>query len=242
MFSTQYYDSVLETLGSIRAREADKIQQAGVQMANTIEADGLVHFFGCGHSHLIGCELFYRAGGLAPINPLFEESAMLHAGAVKSSQIERMSGYAELVIEGYVVQKGDTFIVSSSSGINGFPIEMAQSAKDRGAVVIGITSGAYRAQKSRDIHSRHLADVCDFYIDNHVPHGDAVVDIGNEQKAGPLSSICGFFIANSMVLNACEELKNRGIKPPLFTSGNVDGGDESNTGLISKYRGRVKHL
>lgn len=242
MFTTQYHDIVKGLIDTVFETEEDKIRQAGRCIANTVEADGLVHVFGCGHSHMLGEELFYRAGGLVMIDPLFEESAMLHDGASKSSRIERMSGYASLVIDRYNVKQGDTFLVSSSSGINSFPIEMAEEAKKRGAVVIGITSSNYFSDPSRDREGRHLYDLCDLYIDNHVPHGDAVIPVDGEVKAGPVSSIIGFYIVNSMMLAACEELNKRGIKPPIFKSGNVSGGDTYNVEMVERYLPRIRHL
>ena len=51
-------------------------------------------------------------------------------GAAKSSRIERMSGYAPLVMERYPMGPEDCFLAVSSSGINPFIIEMAQLARD----------------------------------------------------------------------------------------------------------------
>lgn len=237
-----YYQNVLKILDEVYESERDKIIHAGCLLADTIERDGLIHVFGCGHSHMVSEELFYRAGGLAAIDPLFEQSTMLHDGAYKSSHIERMAGYASDMVGRYPIQEGDTFIVTSSSGINSFPIEAADAARKCGATVIGITSSAYDQEPSRDHQGRHLKDVCDLWIDNHVPHGDAVISLYGETKAGPVSSISGFFIANSMVLEACEELQRRGIEPGVFASGNVTGGELRNTALIQKYIHRVKHL
>lgn len=237
-----YFQAVVKILGEVHKSERDKIFRAGCLLADTMEQDGLIHVFGCGHSHMVSEELFYRAGGLAAINPLFEQSTMLHDGAFKSSHIERMAGYAPDMVGRYPIRKGDAFIVISSSGINSFPIEAADAARKRGAVVIGITSSAYDQEPSRDVQGRHLKDVCDLWINNHVPHGDAVIPLYGETKAGPVSSISGFFIANSMVLGACEELQRRGIEPEIFTSGNVAGGELRNTALVQKYMHRVKHL
>lgn len=242
MFASQYYDFVKQMLDIVYASESEKIKKAGCCIADTVEANGLVHIFGCGHSHMIMEELFYRAGGLAAVNPLFEESTMLHNGAIKSTKIERMSGYARYVIEGYPVRSGDTFLIVSSSGINSFPIEMGAEARERGAVVIGITSENYIGEPSRDSQGRRLMDVCDFYINNHVPLGDAAVTVDNGVKAGPVSSISGFFIVNSMILEACEELSRRGIKPPVFKSGNIEGSDGYNEQMVEKYISRIKHL
>ena len=237
-----YYGSVLTLLAEISENERENIARAGGMLADTLERSGLIHVFGCGHSHMVAEELFYRAGGLAAISPLFEQSTMLHDGAYKSSHIERMSGYAPDMVKRYPVQSGDTFIVVSSSGINSFPIETAEAARAQGACVIGITSSHYNDEKSRDPQGRHLKDVCDLWIDNHVPHGDAAVALGEETSAGPVSSICSMFIANAMVLEACEELQKRGVRPEVFVSGNVQGGEQRNTELIQKYLGRVKHL
>lgn len=237
-----YYGSVLTLLGEICKTERERIAEAGGVLADTMERGGLIHVFGCGHSHMIAEELFYRAGGLATVSPLFEQSTMLHDGAYKSSHIERMSGYAPDMVKRYPVQKGDAFIVVSSSGINCFPIETAEAARQQGAYVIGITSSHYNNEISRDAQGRHLKDVCDLWIDNHVPHGDVVVALDEESMAGPVSSICSMFIANSMVLEACEELQRRGIKPEVYASGNVHGGEQRNAELIQKYLGKIKHL
>lgn len=243
MFTTEYYQTITDILNLVYEQEQKKIALAGMKIADTVSADGLVHVFGCGHSHMLSEEMFYRAGGLITINPIFEQSVMLHEGAVKSSHIERMSGYAEYVLERYELEPRDVFLISSSSGINPFPIEMAEQAKKRGVYVIGITSGQYKTSPSRDTRGLHLQDICDLYIDNHVPHGDAVVEVDDSGiKAGPVSSISCFFIANSMMLAACEELKKRGVKPPVFKSGNIEGGDNYNMEMIGMYTNRIRHL
>ena len=151
--------------------------------------------------------MFYRAGGLAPVSPIYETSTMLHEGAAKSSQIERMSGYAPLLLKRYDVTPEDAFLIASTSGINSFPIEMVQAAKKAGAITIGISSSNYLDQPSRQKDGLHLADICDITINNHVPVGDAVVEVNqNGIKAGPISTIATLFIANSLMLAACEKL------------------------------------
>lgn len=243
MFAEQYQSAVTNVLSAIFEQEQDRIAQAGAALADTLERDGLLYVFGCGHSHILAEELFYRAGGLAAVSPIFESSTMLHEGAMKSSEIERLSGYAPWVIARYPIQKGDCFLVVSSSGINPFAIEMAQEAAARGAMVIGISSFAYRTEASRQKDGLHLPDVCQICIDNHVPHGDATVSVRSDgSKAGPVSTIASVAIANSIVLAACDNLRARGIEPDVFRSGNLPDGDERNHDLIQKYRFRVMHL
>ncbi len=242
-FAHEYYQKAAEHLETIFTEESETIQKTGVLIAEVIKRDGLIYVFGCGHSHLVMEELFYRAGGLAPISPIFETSTMLHEGAVKSSQIERMEGYAQLVFDRYPVTEKDAILIASTSGINAFPIEMAQAAKNVGATVIGITSLNYLSKPSRHQDGIHLADVCDIVINNHVPVGDAVITVREDgTKSGPLSSLALLFIANALMLSACEQLRQWDIEPPIFMSGNCQGGDQFNADLIAKYKNRVRHL
>lgn len=243
MFVQKYSSIVLETLQKIFADEADRIASAGVLLADTLQKDGLLYVFGCGHSHILSEEMFYRAGGLAAVSPIFETCAMLHEGAVKSSYVERLSGYAGQVIQRHPIAENDCVLIVSSSGINPFPIEMAQGAAERGAKVIGISSFQYRGQESRQAEGLHLPDVCDLCIDNHVPVGDASVPVCSDgTKAGPVSTIASAAICNSIVLSACECLRGRGIEPEIFRSGNCDGGDACNRDLVERFRARVPYL
>lgn len=243
MFIDQYYQNITEILDTIYSEESENLKNVGKVIAEVFKDDQLLHVFGCGHSHMLEEELFYRAGGMALVNPIFETSTMLHEGAVKSSQIERMSGYAPLVLKRYNVSSNDAILIASTSGINSFPIEMAQCAKELGAIVIGITSFNYLERPSRQVDGLHLKDVCDYAIDNHVPIGDASVEVCSDgTKSGPLSSIATLFIANSLMLAASDQLNEWNIEPKIFRSGNCPGGDQHNARLISQLGSRIKHL
>ena len=243
MYYQQYFETVSQILSTIFDQEKEKIQCAGAMLADTLKKDGLLYVFGCGHSHMLAEELFYRAGGLAPVYPIFETAAMLHEGAAKSSRIERMSGYAPHVMDRYPIGPNDCLLVVSTSGINPFPMEIAEAAKAKGAKIIGISSFAYLANPSRHAEGKHLPDFCDICVDNHVPTGDATVQVcADGTKAGPVSTIASIAIANSIVLHACEVLNNEGIEPKVFHSGNCPGADGYNAALINDYMPRIRNL
>ena len=243
MYYQQYFETVSQTLDTIFHQETAKIDKAGEILAETLKKDGLLYVFGCGHSHMLAEELFYRAGGLAPVYPIFETAAKLHEGAAKSSRIERMSGYAKHVMDRYPIGPNDCLLVVSTSGINPFPMEMAEAAAAKGAKVIGISSFAYLANPSRHAEGKHLPDFCDICVDNHVPTGDATVQVcADGTKAGPVSTIASIALANSIVLHACEVLNNQGIEPRVFHSGNCPGADGYNAELIRDYMPRVRNL
>ncbi|MDO5601765.1 MAG: SIS domain-containing protein [Oscillospiraceae bacterium] len=243
-FSERYYHCLTRTLEKIRQTQTEKIREAAVQMAGTIERGGLIHVFGCGHSHMLAEELFYRAGGIVDIDPIFDSSVMLHEGAVKSSQMERMSGIARHLLARYEVGEKDTLLIASTSGINPYPIEMALGAKARGCRVVAITSQDYADVPSRHVSGKHLFDLCDICVDNCVKKGDACVCVLPQDGvyAGPLSSLSAFFIANTIMLETSQVLLQKGEKPKIFVSGNISGADEKNSRYVQEYQSRIKHL
>ena len=242
-FVQEYAQISVSVLQTIWEQESEKIQQAGQMVANSLKQDGLLYAFGCGHSHMIEEELFYRAGGLAAVYPMFDTSTMLHEGAAKSSMIERMSGYADKVITRFPITEKDTVLLASTSGINSFIIELAQHCKAKGAKVIGISSMAYMTKPSRHKDGLHLPDVCDLAIDNHVPVGDATVTVCEDgTKAGPVSSVATLAICDAIELATCQALREMGIDPEVFRSGNTEGSDDYNLRLINKYKDRIRSL
>ena len=71
-------------LKDIEINEKEVILTTAKKIANTLADDGLLYVFGCGHSHMLAEEVFYRAGGLVPIYPVLIEDLMLHRGGARS--------------------------------------------------------------------------------------------------------------------------------------------------------------
>jgi len=243
MLAKEFIDKVVSLIHTVEETESTSVAQAADWIADSIARDGLLHLFGCGHSHLLVEDFFYRAGGIVPVNAILETSVMLHEGAVKSSKVERMTGYARHILDNYNVKPGEVIIVISNSGINSLPVEMAQAAKEKGLKVIAICSSAYYGDETRHPSGQRLKDIADLVIDNHIPHGDAMVDIpSTSQKMASGSTVIGSVILNMIMTGVAEKLVERGIEPPVYVSGNIPGGFERNRAYIDKYRERIKHL
>lgn len=243
MLASKFVNEIVHHIDIIAKEETRSIAQAAEWIADSISNDGLLHLFGCGHSHLLVEDFFYRAGGMVPVNAILETSIMLHEGAVKSSKVERMTGYARLILDNYNVKPDEVLIVISNSGINSLPVEMALSAKEKGMKVVAICSSAYFNDETRHPSGKRLSDIADLVIDNHMPHGDALVEIPSSSvRMASGSTVAGSVILNMIMTTVAEKLIERGIEPPIYVSGNVPGGFERNQVYINRYKERIKHL
>ena len=243
MIGKQYASEILGLTQKVIDNQFEQIERAADAIYASLKEGGLLHVFGCGHSHMLMEECFYRAGGLVPINPIFETSTMLHEGAVKSSMIERMSGYAHLILDNYEVKAGEVILVFSTSGINSLPIEMALAAKEKGLTVVAFTSLNYENQKSRHSSGEKLCDVADIVINTQAKQGDAMVEY---KKLGisavPGSTVIAATILNTLIAEIIGRYEEEGLTAPVFISGNLDNGMERNRENIEKYRYRIKAL
>ena len=240
----EYFGAINNKLEIVLDEEFDNLSNGAEAIAKAIQNGGILYTFGCGHSHIFGEELFSRAGGLAAIYPIFHEPLMLHEGPVRSSQLERENNYAQNFIEKYEITDKDVVLVISTSGINPVPVDVANYAKSKGASVITITSKEYSSsQSSRHNEGLKLFEVGDIVIDNKVPKGDAAMN--HEELSvsfGPLSSVIGITIIQSMIAEATKIMIENDYEPPVFLSGNIAGSDDYNNQLVEKYSVRIPLL
>ncbi len=242
---TNYIEQVLNRLQAVMVSQRSAIEQGAQWLADALTNDHLIWVFGASHAGILSEELVYRAGGLVPISPIFIPGLTCDVRPITlTSTLERLDGYAGSAVREVPIQAGDVLIVHSVSGRNAAPIEVALYGKERGARVIALTSLDYSQSVSpRSKIGKRLFEVADLVIDNGAPRGDAVVQLpGFAQPVAPVSTVLGAAILNAMVAEACALLIERGIQPPVFLSANLEGGDEHNARLMSRYRGRVLYL
>ena len=238
----EFNDKVINLINLVNEQETENINKAALIIFNALKNNLVVHVFATGHSHMFAEELFYRAGGLVPVNPILLPFLMQHEGAVRSTKFERLPGISKIVFDSLDLKEGEPFIIVSNSGINAVPIEMAETAKKNNHPVIIITS----YQISKDLKSRvasnaHLYDFGDVVIDNHSPYGDGLTD-SPYGPIGSCSSIIGSYIAQILVLEIVKLCEENGIDPLIYKSANTPGGDEHNKKLMKEYQTRIKNL
>lgn len=239
----QYVLEVKRLIDAVMQTQRGSIERAAELSAEALCGEGFIFTFGTGHSHILAEEIFYRAGGLARVCPILEDSLMLHRGAAASSMYERAPGLAGLLLDNVdALQYGGVLFLFSNSGCNTVAVEMAELAKKRGLKTVCITNITHSTKmKSRHPEGLKLKDVCDVVIDNCGCYGDAAIPFG-EYRAGATSTVIGSMIMQAIVCRAIELCQAKGITPELFSSANTLGGDEKNAAHLKKYKPLVKSL
>lgn len=239
-----YVDGVIDKIHQSVNEQSEKIQKISQKLADNIEEGGILYILGSGHSHMIAEEVFYRAGGPLFVYPILDPGVMLHNGALKSTRMERISGYATAILEDLDLQEHDMFLVVSNSGRNHLPIEAAYYMQEKGIFTISITSFAHsKSVQSRHSSGKRLLDITDVSLNNYGEVGDALLTLPSSQdKYGPTSSVVGIVLVQTFISMTIEELNRRGITPPLLRSANLDDSDGQNKALFETYKNRIPLL
>lgn len=248
-FCDAYLSTVIEYIRRIQKEERDNLDVAARLMAKQISEDRLVHVFGPGgHSNLATQEVFFRAGGLMHMNAILDEGTLLSNGALRSMAIERTPDYGRIVIDNQNLEEGDLLILVNAYGINSALIDAALTAREKGVTLIGISSRDHAQNTKPDHPARHpakqnLHDLVDVAIDTKVPIGDAVLSIpGVSECTSAISTFTNATALNTLVIRTIVLLRDMGVQPPIWRSGNAPGGDEANGRFIDQFRARVRSL
>lgn len=245
MSQFRFYDAVLPIMESAFTSQAETLMRVSKKIAAVIAGDHLVYVFGAGHAGIIAEEMCYRAGSLVPTVPILAPGLTLNTRPVTlETEIERLPGYAKLLLEAAGISADDLLIIHSNSGRNTVAVEMAEYAREKGICVVALTS----VTQSSAFPSRHprgykLMDLADYVIDNCGVVGDAIAAIpGLDVKAGATSTVVGAALMNSIIVEAACMLQEMGFDPPIFRSANVDNSEESNKKWMDHYRSRLLYL
>jgi uncharacterized phosphosugar-binding protein len=245
---TTYHTALLQILERIRSEQWTALNAVADRMAATMFEGGLVHLFGSGHSHLAPEEAFFRSGGLAPMNPILDPGLMLHEGIAKVVRLERLEGYADVVLDRHDLREGEVMIVFSASGKNPVPVDVALRSGERGLFTVAVTSLDY-ALRTPAMHSsgKHLHEVVDAVIDSGAPYGDALVEderLGGLGAVGAVSTVTSLYVVNILQGLVVDRYLDAGRQPPLtvcFNTGEEAAADQ-NEFTFRDLRARMRHL
>lgn len=237
MKQIEYYEILKEQLDRQVHEESEAIEQAAQYCAESVSKKRLIHVFGCGHSQMFAMEVFYRAGGLVPVNALLIPHLALFPKAKLSTLQERVEGFSGDYLRLENVSSDDTMIIVSISGRNAGVVDMALAAKEIGMKVVALVSKEFSSSvSSRHSSGKNLKDVADVVIDVKCVSGDACLSMeGIEAHFTGTSTILGMTVMNSITARTIELCVEKGIVPPVYVSSNLDKGDAINAEYIKQY-------
>ncbi|MEA5026236.1 MAG: sugar isomerase domain-containing protein [Erysipelotrichaceae bacterium] len=157
------------------------------------------YVLGTGHSHMMPEELYARLKGTDFFTPIIMPEFMLHQFPNKSTAIERLAPFADIVLSMYPLRAGDTLMLVSNSGRNGLLVELALRAKQLGANLI--TCANYKQAQvitSRHVSGKNMVHFADVVIDNCGFFGDACHELQPGLMIGSTSNMVTVLIAQMM--------------------------------------------
>lgn len=234
-----YFKEMTKLIQTVMTEEAEPITEAAGLISERLEQGGIIQLFGCGHSHLLALEPYYRAGGLVPVKPIISEPVMLHRGGEYASRNEKDPLFKEQLLPGLSLDARDTVIVISTSGRNPVPIDVARAAVEAGSLTIALSSLFYHSFPARHDGGMRLEEVAHRTINTHVPVGDAVLTGDSDTGFGPSSTVLAGLLLQGLLSEVVRIMADRGLVPPVFKSGNIEGNDEHNRLLMDRYRDRI---
>jgi len=242
-----FFQKGKEIVSRLEEEQMDNIKKTAEVMAKSILNDGVIHIFGPGHSKSFAMELVHRAGGLAPCSGIALDDLVTKAKnpityeELRQPETERNPVTAHELLKIHDIRPGDVLIICSNSGRNGSAVELALEMKDKGIPIIAVTSLEH-SQKTESRHpsGKRVFEIADIVIDNCGPYGDASIALeAIDTKVCSVSSVSNMFIAQALTAETIKLILAAGETPPVFISLNVDGADEHNEKIKTRYEGRV---
>lgn len=240
----EYIDNIREKLKKIEELEKDNIILATDLIVDACINKNSIYIFGASHAGILSEEMYYRAGGLININPIFGKEINLSNEPISlTSKMERLNGYGTILASSKDFDKNDILILHSVSGRNPVTIDLGLAAKEKDVKIIVLTNLKYsKSTKSRAKSGKLLYEIGDVIIDNHGDIGDASIKITNNLSVAPTSTVIGATILNTIVSLTAKKLYEKNIKPlPFFFSANLDNGDEKNKEVVEKYKDLIHY-
>lgn len=240
--SHPFFNAVRCILDEVETTQLPVIQSAARVIAEKMVSGGILHTFGTGHSHIMAEEIFFRAGGLVPINPILDPGLMLNLSAIGSTALERLEGYVPIVLQRYDLRTGDVMLIVSNSGRNAASIDAAIYARQKGLTVIALSSVAtHRNVPVRHSSGKHLYELADIVIDSRVPQGDAVLSLpGMKKRVCPISTIIGVTIVQTMMYEAAQYMIALGYTPEIIVSANTEE-TQDHRAMFAEYGDRLRN-
>lgn len=241
-----YTARLIELLEHLVSTQDVVLDQAATRCADALDAEGLVHLFGSGHSVIPTLDAYPRFGSFVGFHPLTDPRLMWHnvlgpGGVRELLWLERTEDYIDKFLDHEPLNPGDVLIVYSHGGRNAAGIDAAIYGSKRGLTTVAVTSVLNRERPAEHSSAKHLSEVCDITIDTGVPVADAVIEIdGWGRPLGGTSTVVACVVSHEIVTRTASVLASRGHVLPTFISPTVPGASlQSNDDVFAAHRRRL---
>ncbi|MCX5757513.1 MAG: sugar isomerase domain-containing protein [Candidatus Hydrogenedentes bacterium] len=228
MYLNRYFEAMDAVLAKVRATQREAIERAGAMLAESLAHGGALAVMDTGH--MLRYEALCRAGGMIAIAPfayaLNVENTMdqrtVNRSTEESAELERRT--VALALDSSKMKRGDVLFINSNSGRTSNVIEAALQCKERGIMTIGIASFE-QMECCAVAHpsGKKLIDAADLCVDNGSPHGDALVEVKDNERMCPGSGIASAYVFWAIHAEAVERLQGMGVNPSIYRSVHVGG-------------------
>jgi uncharacterized phosphosugar-binding protein len=195
--------------------------------------------------------MFPRIGSFPGFHPIAELALTNHIGTVGPNGLrqvlflEKVEGFARVILRQIKLHRGDAFLILSSSGVGGVALEMALYVKAMGIPLVAVTSIDHgRSVASSHPSGRKLMDLADVVVDNGSLAGDAAIDIpGLPHRVGPTSTIGAIAVVNAIKVATAEKLVARGSPPVVLSShhgGDAHAAEDQLEAVYEEYFRRIR--
>ncbi|MGH2443082.1 MAG: sugar isomerase domain-containing protein [Chloroflexota bacterium] len=212
-----YLARLIGLLNAVAETQSQMIESVSELMSRTIRSNGLVHFFGSGHSMLPALEIFPRYGSFVGLHPLVDPrllwfSVLGSGGIPEMLFLQDTEGYAKVFLAGQHVCEGDMMVIFSHGGTSRVVIDTALYAREKGLPVVAIMSQRTgEAAEPRHSSGKKLIDLSDYLLDTGVPSGEGLVNVtGLPEPVGAGSTVVATAIGLALVSSCAARLAASG--------------------------------
>ena len=234
----QYFDLIEKRIAEVYDSQNDKFKKVAALFGECMTNGGVVQLFGVKHGEEFVNELFYRAGGIAPLHGFKLRDMMLKGlidqKDIDSGEIYNNTGLVDIFLNNYQVDDRDMIVLVSYSGNEPVVIELAKRYKEKGQKVVALVN-----IKTIEKTDSKLLDYCDEYLDMQADDPDVANHIG-DYAIGQLSSTVSNVIAQMLTADVYNYYVSKGLTAPVLLSANVKGADIHNNSLTDPYERRVR--
>jgi uncharacterized phosphosugar-binding protein len=225
-----YLDVVRQTLDFLEESQMQPVTEAADLIVHALLNRGAIFCAEIGHANQM--DFIQRAGGLACVQRFdFKMHVQSHVAQClkdrpRPEPLDENLEQIRAAVRTSNLRAGDVLLVSSVSGKNKGPVELALACREIGVKVIGFTSLTYTAKvESQHPSGKRLAEAVDVVLDNGAPYGDATVDIpGYDNALMPISGVSMITLGWMLWGSVMEKMAAAGHPASVYISFNREGG------------------